>query len=97
MATPVPDPMENLQRAWAELTTIMRMSNETIFRSKQITMDKIRNGEYIGHLNKISTNAEGLGYKIRVHRRCAFKVSGNAHGGVRIHPSGARTPSAILS
>lgn len=48
----IPDASENLQRAWAELTTIMRECNVTFFRSKQATLDLIRSGEHLAILDQ---------------------------------------------
>lgn len=41
---------ENIQRAWAEITALMRQSNAEMFESKAMTRDKIQNGEYLEFL-----------------------------------------------
>ena len=41
---------ENVQRAWAEITALMRQSNAEMFESKAITRDKIQKGEYLKFL-----------------------------------------------
>ena len=41
---------ENLQRAWAEITALMRQSNAEMFESKSLTREKIQKGEYLQFL-----------------------------------------------
>jgi hypothetical protein len=45
-----PEPSEKIQRAWAELTAIMRQTNAEMFQSKQQTRDRIQTGAYLGFL-----------------------------------------------
>ena len=41
---------ENVQRAWAEITALMRQSNAEMFESRSLTREKIQNGEYLQFL-----------------------------------------------
>ena len=43
---------DRIQRAWAELTALMRQSNTELFESKQRTFDSIKSGEYMKFLEK---------------------------------------------
>ena len=45
-------PSEIIQRAWTEIATLMRLSNDDLFRSKSWTQDMIRSGRYLEALKE---------------------------------------------
>ena len=51
--------MENVQRAWAEITTLMKKSNEDLFASPEATNKMIQTGQYFGLLNEYHSKIRG--------------------------------------
>ena len=45
-------PEDRIQRAWAELTTLIRASNAEMFGSRERTLESTRNGEYLPFLER---------------------------------------------
>lgn len=48
-----PDPVETIQQSWAEMASIMKACNATLFSSKEKTAELIQSGEYIGILQQL--------------------------------------------
>lgn len=47
------DIQETTQRCWAEITSLMQITNERLFSSKAQTRELIRSGEYLDHLKDL--------------------------------------------
>ena len=53
------DISETTQRCWAEITSLMQITNERLFPSKARTRELIRSGEYLDHLKDLQPLLRG--------------------------------------
>lgn len=69
------DISEITQRCWAEITSLMQITNERLFPSKARTRELIRSGEYLNHLKDFQPLLRGWLDNFEVlERECATRV-----------------------
>lgn len=69
------DTSEITQTCWAEITSLMQITNERLFPSKARTRELIRSGEYIDHLKDFQPLLRGWLDNFEVlERECATQV-----------------------